>query len=103
MPELLTISTEVIGHRSEVIPSGEIDLSTSSALAEALRNVQSDGGSIRVDLSDVSFIDSTGLRILLDADAAARSNGHTFSVVNPSGTVYRALEITGVLGRLGLA
>ena len=49
-----------------------------------------------LDLSRITFIDSTGLRVLLEADAAARANGHSFTMRTPSAPVERILEIAGL-------
>jgi anti-anti-sigma factor len=55
-----------------VVPEGELDLGTAQDL-EAVLATQS--GPVVVDLRKLSFIDLTGLRVLLDADARSRQDG----------------------------
>lgn len=55
-----------------VVPEGDLDLGTAQDL-EAVLATQS--GSVVVDLRRLSFIDLTGLRVLLDADARSRQDG----------------------------
>jgi anti-anti-sigma factor len=53
-----------------------------------------------VDLSDVRFLDSTGIRALVDCDIAALQFGGRVVVTGARGIVRRCLEVTGVLDRL---
>ncbi len=48
------------------------------------------------DLSDLSFIDSTGLRTLLKAHRSAAHGGWTIDIVATSTVVRRALSLTGL-------
>lgn len=53
-----------------------------------------------LDLRDVCFLDSTGLRMILDWDAASRADGFAFSVVAGPPTVQRVFELTGTTERI---
>jgi anti-sigma B factor antagonist len=53
-----------------------------------------------VDLSDVEFLDSTGIRALLDTDREATRLGGRLLVTGANGIVRRMLELTGVLQHL---
>jgi anti-anti-sigma factor len=53
-----------------------------------------------VDLSELSFLDSTGIHALVTARRIASQHGVEMNLVNPGGMVRRALEITGVIQRL---
>jgi anti-anti-sigma factor len=55
--------------------AGEIDLLTAPDFISALGEAQSAGGRLLVDLTDVSFMDSTGLRALLEARRRADGDG----------------------------
>jgi anti-anti-sigma factor len=76
---------------------GELDLSTSPELDQALRNEIGAGRRVVVDLSEIAFIDSTGLNALISALRSSGSNGGSL-LVSPSlpAQVRRVLEITGV-------
>ncbi len=57
----------------------------------------SEGGTLIIDLSAVSFIDSAGLTVLIDAHKrAARTGGEVRLVVQEGQQVYRILQITGL-------
>jgi anti-anti-sigma factor len=55
-----------------------------------------------LDLRDVSFFDSTGLQLVLDADVRAREEGRTLIVLPGDGEPRRILELAEVADRLRL-
>jgi anti-anti-sigma factor len=73
---------------------GELDASTSQGLSEHL--VGPPGCLIVADLSELTFIDSSGLGAIHSARRAAIDNGGNLVVCRPTPTVYRVLEITGL-------
>ena len=75
--------------------AGELDLATAPRLKEALLDFASPEGDVHLDLSEVSFLDSSGLRVIL---ALARSRGDNGSLVllTPSAAIVRILEIVGI-------
>ena len=83
---------------------GELDLSTSPQLDEALRREIDAGNRVVVDLSEVAFIDSTGLNTLVAALRACDEKGGVL-MVSPAlpSQVRRVLEITGLNKLLPLA
>ena len=87
--------SEVADARSLVV-SGEIDLSSAGRFAQELTSVVGDGGTASVDLSAVTFIDSSGVRELLAANRQAEAMGMQLQLVNPSAACKRVLEISGV-------
>jgi len=87
-----------------VTPYGELDLVTVEELGTEIDQLRSDGiAAIVLDLRQLSFMDSTGLRLLLSLDAAARSDGFDFSIVDGEGPVRRLLELTRLDGRFARA
>lgn len=78
-----------------LVLSGEIDAHTVPELAERLTG---DAPVEVVDLSAITFIDSTGLRTLLQAEQARREGGARFLLRGPSAPVQRLLEISGLSG-----
>lgn len=93
MPELTLIASE-----------GEIDASSVGAFRDALSKAAGAGaGRLVIDLSDVSFIDSTGLGALLDAHNRLRRDNRQLVVVAPSGSAAAVLvELAGLRGRLAI-
>ena len=82
--------------------TGEVDQSAVTGIEHAVRAAISDATSWTLDLSSVTYLDSSGLRLLLDLDNAARVEGATVTFRPPkSPMARRALEITGLEHRLG--
>ena len=94
--ELLVISTSETG----ITASGEIDAHTAPALATA---IDAAGPEVALDLSGVEFVDSSGLRVLIDAHQRLSEGGGALRLVTPSEPVRRLLEISGVDGYLTIA
>lgn len=70
------------GDAVTVAVAGEIDLSTADQLDAAIREAEkTETNRIVVDLSDLSFVDSTGLSVLLEASQRSRRNGNRLSFV----------------------
>jgi anti-sigma B factor antagonist len=77
--------------------AGELDIATAPELCARLDATRSARKPrLLVDLSDVDFCDSTGLRALLGAASEVRAHGGRFAIVcPPSGDVARLLEVVG--------
>jgi anti-anti-sigma factor len=82
---------------------GELDLSTVEKVEEELRRVE-DGGAqtVVLDLSSLSFLDSTGLRTIVTADQRARKSGRRLAIVKGPDTVHRVFTITRLDERLDI-
>jgi anti-sigma B factor antagonist len=80
---------------------GELDLSTAPELQAALADARADGGAdLVLDFSELDFIDSTGVHIVLDAYQASQRAGTGFAITGAAGEVRRAFELVGLLDRL---
>jgi anti-anti-sigma factor len=78
---------------------GEIDMATSPALNSALSAAMEVHLPVTLDMSDVSFLDSSGLRVILTCAIRHASNGSVTVVIqDPSPAVKRVIEILGVEG-----
>ncbi|MDX6592635.1 MAG: anti-sigma factor antagonist [Gaiellales bacterium] len=76
--------------------TGELDMATCAQLTEAVqRAVSSTPTVVRIDCAQVGFVDSTGIRSLLEARRHADGHGIEFQVV-PSREVQRLLDLVGV-------
>jgi anti-anti-sigma factor len=88
------------GRASAVVAlHGELDLETVDEARAALRSVMTKP-SVTLDLRSLSFIDSTGLRLILEIDAHARQDGFNFFVVRGGQDVQRVFDITGIADHL---
>lgn len=99
----LTVSTRNDPGCAIVAVSGDVDISTSPDLREALADVLAAGDRcVVVDLSAVRFIDSTGLGVLVGAYTAVRNAGGRLAVVNDHAAVLKVLNITALDEVLGV-
>ena len=97
IPEAFSVRTEQHGDAAIVIPTGELDLATAPALEESLQGAFEGGaGRVVLDLRELEFIDSSGLRTLLTARRRAELAGARFSLVAGHRALERTLEIAGV-------
>lgn len=77
---------------------GELDLAGSQQMEDSLAEIDGrDPARVIVDLSGLAFIDSTGLRLLLQADARARERGYDLVLRPGAPPVQRVFEVTGAL------
>jgi anti-anti-sigma factor len=80
---------------------GELDLSTVSKVDEELKRAESGTPALIVlDLSELTFLDSTGLRLVIRADQRARDEDRRLAVVKGPESVQRVFSITRVDERL---
>jgi anti-sigma B factor antagonist len=78
---------------SVVTFTGEIDLESSPAAREILLKCFVSTRKVIVDLSAVSYIDSSGVASLVEALQAAKKNGSQFSIAAASEPTRRVLEL----------
>ena len=77
---------------------GELDACNHRELRRSLADLIDDQGhmAIELDLSDLDFIDSTGLQVLLDAHRRLARKGGQLTLRSPRRPVTRVLEICGL-------
>lgn len=90
----LALRTDVDG---ALVLEGEIDSFSAAQLASRLAG---DPAVDVVDLSGVTFIDSSGLRVLVEAHQQRIDRGGRLALRAPSASVQRLLEISGLAGHL---
>ena len=96
MDDDLSIHTSRDGSTAIVAASGEIDLSSIGELRSAVTHTAADCERLRLDLSGVEFIDSTGLGGLLELRSTLRARNIVLEIVAGDGPVRQAVEITGL-------
>src|SRR5215212_1077361 len=107
----LRVDTEFTGEEGVILRvTGDLDLATYPLLEAPLYALQMDGKrNIVLDLSEVGFIDSTGLRVLSGAELRARLRGGCVLIRGASDQALSLFELTGldealmIEGRLGTA
>lgn len=76
--------------------AGEIDIVAQDRLRDVIGEARSTGRRLVVDLSETTFMDSTGLRVLLEGWHGQTEAGSEMVLRAPSPAVRTLLEITGV-------
>ena len=99
--EILDVRTEDRNGLVHVALVGELDLSTVAKVQEELRRVEASApATVVVDLSKLTFLDSTGLRCIVTADERAREDGRRMVIVRGPDAVQRVFAITRLEERL---
>ena len=85
------------GAAAVLMVSGELDLQTSPQLEERLTRAFDAGAELVIlDMRQIEFMDSTGLRVVLSAHQRAHESGRRFALVRGADQVERVLTLTGV-------
>ena len=92
VPEAIQIEVAHRGQRTLITVRGELDLATAPTLERALAAQTRHKRPLVLDLRDLSFIDATGLGVLLRADADARRHHAELKLI-PGNAVTRLLEL----------
>ncbi|MEV6303176.1 STAS domain-containing protein [Actinoplanes sp. NPDC051861] len=81
-----------------VSPEGDLDIDNAALLRQVLQQVldRGDCTHVEIDMSAVTFLDSSGLGILVAARRAARSRGATLHLREPGPVVRMVLEVTNL-------
>jgi len=96
----LTIDVKTLedGQAQFFVLHGSLDLATSPALRAALLEAADrEGHSLIVDLTDLEFLDSTGLGALIGAHRRATEKNGSLRLIAQEGQILRLLRITGLL------
>jgi anti-sigma B factor antagonist len=92
--DIFGVTSYAIDGGRVLILTGELDASTAPGLAAELS--RDPGPLVVLDLSELTFIDSSGLGAIHAARQRAMDDGGILVVCRPSPTVHRVLEITGL-------
>jgi anti-anti-sigma factor len=94
----LKLEVRRIGQASVVSARGDIDLSTVTQAAEAMDAARTDRGPVFLDLREVGFMDTSGLRLIIEEQQRAAADGYRFAVLPGPPKVQRLFEIAGLAG-----
>lgn len=96
-PEQLQIESRRESDRVVLSLTGELDMAHAPLLQEAVEAPEmSDTKTVVLDLQGLTFLDSTGLRIILASREQCWRRGQEFAVTPGSQQVQRLLSVTGV-------
>ena len=95
MSKPLELRIDNDGGSPRVIASGELDLATAEELESELKKVEAtEPAKLVLDLRELAFMDSTGLRTVIAADARARDRGAKLLIVRAPEEVDRVFRLT---------
>jgi anti-sigma B factor antagonist len=81
--------------------SGELDISTAATLEHELAEIEHENvPRVLIDLTNLSFMDSSGLALIVRAMDTARNNGYELWIRRGAPQVQRLLELSGLCDRL---
>jgi anti-sigma B factor antagonist len=81
---------------------GDVDLATASIVEDELRRAEHSQELVVIDLRGVSFMDSTGIRMLISADRRMREQGGSLQIIHVPAHVYRLFELVGITDHLSI-
>src|SRR4051794_6545088 len=88
------------GARLAVAPRGEIDLATVELVRDALEPELERATGVVLDLRGVTFMDTSGLRYVLELNARAEADEFSLQIVRGPSVVQRVFEVSGIESRL---
>lgn len=84
-----------------VVPVGELDVGTAEELDATLRELREAAfARIVLDLRELEFVESAGLRVIVVASRLARRDGHDLALISGPPAVQRVIEMCGLLEQL---
>lgn len=93
----LTVRTRTVGDFTVVAVSGEVDVISAPTLRQLLNDAIAEGGTrVVADLTDVPFLDSTGLGVLVGRLKTVRQQDGELRLVIASDRLVRNFQITGL-------
>jgi anti-anti-sigma factor len=86
-----------------VVPVGELDLATAGLLEKELHELRSSGfDHVVLDMHELTFIDSSGIRVVLAERKFAEASDRELSLIGLQPAIHRALEVCGLLSHLDI-
>lgn len=99
--KLLELTTETEGTAVRLVLTGELDIAGAARVEQELERIEREPpATLVLDLRELAFMDSTGLRVIVAADGRAREQSRRLVIVRGSDTVQRIIEMTRLHERL---
>ena len=100
----LEVRAEQRADEQVIALAGELDLDGAGRVDDALRRAEAtDARRIVLDLSGLDFIDSSGIRVVIGAEARSRGDGGRLTLIRGPRAVQRVFEISGIADRMPFA
>ena len=97
----LEVQDHVTSGRHTLVLSGELDMANAAMLETMIERLCTEGiAGIALDLTALTFIDSTGIRVVVSAQQLCKEHGYAFALTPGTPAVQRIFEISGLLDTL---
>ena len=93
----MELSTTIDGTKATIALSGNLTVSTTPSLEAAFASLPEDVVDITLDLTNLSYVASAGLRVIVAQDKKAHQNGGLVRLANPNEEVMDVLDVTGLV------
>jgi anti-anti-sigma factor len=100
MPAEFTVHAAPMGRAYVVAPSGELDLGTVDDVRELLAARPPSCDVLILDLKGLTFFDTSGMRLVVEAMQEARASGHRFAILRGPDDVQRLFAVARMEDRL---
>jgi anti-sigma B factor antagonist len=95
-PTSLTLRHQYLPGTSLIVVGGEVDVATSGRLADYIHRIRRPGDHMVFDLTELSFLDCSGLRVLMSSARQAAADDSGVRLAGARGTPARLLQIVRV-------
>src|SRR6059058_524684 len=92
-PEDFAVHVEQRGNAYVVVPAGELDLGTVDDVRRVIEARPEGCSQLVLDLRQLTFFDTSGMRLVVEAMQHAERDGHSFTLVRGSAAVQRLFEV----------
>src|SRR3954447_13267028 len=99
-PADFAVHVEQRGNVYVVVPAGELDLGTVDDVREAVEARPDGCSQLVLDLRRLTFFDTSGMRLVVEAMQHAEREGHSLTLVRGSDAVQRLFQVAGIEDRL---
>src|SRR5215212_1751708 len=100
-PTPFRVTAQIESDVVRICPFGDVDIATVGQIREQIETFTATAAKrLVLDLRGATFLDSAGLHLVLEADAASRADGWEFALVGGPADVQRVFELTGCRPRL---
>jgi anti-sigma B factor antagonist len=83
-----------------VVVRGEVDIATADAVRADLTSALGRSGNVVLDLREVSFMDTQGLSVVIEAQQSCAADGRQFAITRAPDHVHRLFDMIGLTPRL---
>jgi anti-anti-sigma factor len=95
-----SVAAHAEGSVEIVVVRGEVDIATADAVRAEVNAACQRGDSVVLDLREVTFMDTQGLSVVIEAQQSCVADGTRFAITRAPAHVHRLFEMIGLTSRL---